>query len=181
MKVLGFIASPRRDGNTEMLINKALEGAKDKGAETKAYYLDELNIEPCHACGTCGENIDCKINDDGSDLIEEILSADAILFGSPIYYGQMTSQGKLLTDRFYSISRNPSKDATGKKAALFFVHSAPTGVYDQYIELTKASPFGHIGLEVTDVLDVGQVSDPADVNKLPEIMEQAYNIGQNII
>lgn len=61
------------------------------------------------------EGNDCKVaDDDRAAIIEDLLTADAIIFASPIYYGQMTAQGKLITDRFYSVSANPAKSFVDK-------------------------------------------------------------------
>ena len=180
MEVVGFQASPRKNGNCDVLMDEALAAAKANGADTSKFYLDDLNIEPCHACGTCGDGIDCKVQDEGAILLQEALDADAIIFSSPIYYGQMTAQGKLFTDRFYSISRNPKKSLEGKKAILIFTHGAPDGVYDQYIELTKASPFGHMGMDVVDVIAAGGIQEPGIIKDNADVMAKSKEAGSKL-
>jgi multimeric flavodoxin WrbA len=177
MKIIGINASPRIDGNADIFLDKVLKGASDNGAEIAKFHLDKLNIDPCHACEYCGDGIDCKNNDDGNILLDELLSADAVVFASPIYYGQMSAQGKIFTDRFFSISRNPQKSLEGTKAILLFTQGAPAGTYDQYIELTKASPFSYVGMDVIDVLTAGDIHEAGAINENTEILDKAYNIG----
>ena len=180
MKVVAYQASPRKNGNCDILVDEILSAAEANGADTTKYYLDDYKIEPCHACLNCGDGIDCVSDDDGNELLNEALDADVVVFSSPMYYGQMTAQGKLFTDRFYSISRNPQKSLEGKKAVLVFTHAAPTGFYDQYVELTKASPFGHMGMDVVDVIDIGEVAEPGDVKDIDDVMSKAKDIGANL-
>ena len=139
MKCVVLQASPRKGGNCEVLVNEITSAMENY--DVVNYFLDDLNIEPCHACGGCGDGVDCVVDDDGSKILDDLLDADVVVFSSPIYYGQMTAQGKLITDRFYSVSRNPQKSFDGTKAVLVFTQGAPEGIYDQYIELTKTSPF----------------------------------------
>ncbi|MDL2246943.1 flavodoxin family protein [Methanobrevibacter sp. OttesenSCG-928-K11] len=180
MKVIGLNASPRVNGNSDIFLDKVLKGASDNGAEVAKFYLDKLNIEPCHACEHCGDGIDCKNNDDGNMLLDEILSADAIVFSSPIYYGQMSAQGKTFTDRFYSISRNSQKSLEGTKSVLLFAQGAPAGTYDQYIELTKASPFSYVGMDVIDTLTAGDIHESGEIKENTEILDKAYEIGKSL-
>ena len=178
MKCVVLQGSPRKGGNCEVLVNEVV--ANMEGYDVNNYFLDELNIEPCHACGACGDGIDCVTEDDGAKIIEDMLDADVIIFSTPIYYGQMTAQGKLITDRFYSVSRNPQKSFEGKKAVLIFTHGAPEGVYETYIELTKAAPFGHCGMDVVGVIAAGGIQEPGAVKDLEEKMVQAKEIGASL-
>lgn len=178
MKCVVLQASPRKGGNCEVLVNEITSAMVDY--EITNYFLDDLNIEPCHACGGCGDGVDCVVDDDGAKILDDLLAADVIVFSSPIYYGQMTAQGKLITDRFYSISRNPQKSFEGKKAVLVFTQGAPEGVYDQYIELTKNAPFAYCGMDVVDVLVAGGIQEPGSVKGIEEKMGKAKEIGSKL-
>ena len=180
MKVIGISGSPRIGGNSEILLDQVLKGAKDNGADISKYILDNMDIAPCHACEECAKGIDCKNNDECNELLDEVLACDAIVFASPIYYGQMSAQGKLFTDRFFSISKNENKSFEGTKAILVFAHGAPTGAYEQYIELTKASPFSYTGFDVKDVIVAGDIHDVGEVKNNSEIMDKAYESGKNL-
>lgn len=88
MKVIGFIASPRKEGNTAWTVHKILEGAKEQGAETESWCFNDLDINPCQGCFGC-KNGDkgCVINDDMQILYDAIEHADVLVLGSPVYMG----------------------------------------------------------------------------------------------
>ncbi|WP_409199649.1 flavodoxin family protein [Methanobrevibacter sp. DSM 116169] len=180
MKVVGICASPRKGGNSEILLDQALKGASSEGIETKKYILNDLDISPCLACETCAEGLDCARNDDMNGVLDELLDADCLIFTSPIYYGQMSAQGKIFVDRLYSISRNPNKSLEGKDAILMFAYGAPQGSYNQYIELTKASPFEYVGMNILGTLDVGDIHDIGEVNSNQKALDEAYDFGLSI-
>ncbi len=103
MKVIGFIASPRKEGNTAWIVNKILEGAKEKGAETQSWYFNDLDIKPCQSCYGCKQgDLRCVINDDMQKLYDALEHADALVLGSPTYMGQMSAQAKIFTDRLFA-------------------------------------------------------------------------------
>jgi multimeric flavodoxin WrbA len=103
MKIIGFSASPRREGNTAWTINKMFEGAREQGAQTQVWYSSELDIKPCKSCYGC-KNGDqgCIINDDMQKLYDAIERADALILGSPVYMGQMSAQAKIFVDRLFA-------------------------------------------------------------------------------
>jgi len=145
MKIIGFIASPHKEGNTAWVVNKILEGAKEQGAETQPWYFSDLDIKPCQGCLCCHDNGDrgCIINDDMQKLYGAIEHADAIVFGSPIYMGQMSAQAKIFTDRLFAVisprfSPHYKKRAVKKKLILTFNQGNPdTSMFQQYIDYTK--------------------------------------------
>ena len=97
--VLGIVGSPRKGGNTEVLVENALEAARSVGAETEILLLSEQHVEPCNACDSCGKTGECVINDDFMHVFERMAAADGIIMASPSYYESMTSQMKALIDR----------------------------------------------------------------------------------
>lgn len=97
--VLGIVGSPRKGGNTEIIVENALEAARSVGAETEIVLLSEKHVEPCTACGVCGKTGECVIDDDFMHVFERMAAADGIIMASPSYYESMTSQMKALIDR----------------------------------------------------------------------------------
>lgn len=98
-KIIGIIGSPRIGGNTAFLVEKALESARNNGAETEIIQLGKSNINPCIACNICKEKGKCSIEDDMELILEKIKSADGIIIGSPVYFGNVTAQTKIFIDR----------------------------------------------------------------------------------
>ena len=103
MKVLGITCSPRRVGNTEILITEALAGAKESGAEIELLRISEMNIAPCDGCETCHQTGECRIKDDMQKVYKKLLTADGIILGSPVYFWSVSSQAKTFMDRTYAL------------------------------------------------------------------------------
>ena len=104
MKILGLSFSPRKQGNTEILMREVLDSACGQGAETELYRTVEKNIRPCDACGHCFKTGECPIEDDMQEVYAKMLSADGILFGTPVYFYNMTAQGKCVIDRTIALN-----------------------------------------------------------------------------
>ncbi len=102
VRIIGLSASPRKDGNTEILVKEALKAAKRKGAETEFISLAGKEIQPCQACYNCRleeSKGKCAIEDDLPEIFEKFKKADGIIIGSPVYFLSITAQLKALFDR----------------------------------------------------------------------------------
>lgn len=179
MKILAFQASPRKKGNTNRVLDEMIKGAEDNGHEVIKYYLQELDIAPCSGCEICAKGKDCRYDDDGTQIIDQLAEGAGVILASPIYFGQMTAQAKTLIDRFYSIFNNPDKKFSGK-AAMIFTHAFPDkNMYEAYIRLTEAQPFiNNTELEFIETLEVAGVKFIGDADKATEDLKKAYEIGQ---
>ncbi len=100
MKVLGILGSPRMGGNSDLLLDQALEGAGEKGAKTEKIILSRKKISGCLDCTKCNETGLCVIKDDMIGIHKKILRADAIIHSVPLYFWAMTSQTKAYLDRW---------------------------------------------------------------------------------
>ena len=102
MKIIAFNGSPRKNANTQTLVEAVLKGAESKGAETRLINLNELNIKGCQGCEACKKDLGkCFVKDDLSPLLKEMAECDAVVLGTPVYYYQVSAQLKALVDRFY--------------------------------------------------------------------------------
>jgi multimeric flavodoxin WrbA len=99
MKVLGIACSPRKKGNTDILLEQALSGAEESGAEVEFLPIRDLDIKPCQGCTRCTKDGKCRTRDDMQIVYEKMLAADGIIFGVPIYFWSMCGQAKVLLDR----------------------------------------------------------------------------------
>jgi len=106
LKILGIVCSPRKGGNTEILVKEALAGAKETGANTELLQISEMKIAPCDGCTTCHQTGECKIKDDMQKIYNKILEADGIILGTPVYFWTISGQTKTLIDRTYAL-RHP--------------------------------------------------------------------------
>ena len=102
MKVIGINGSPRKNGNTAMLINAVFEELKKEGIETEYIQLGGKAIHGCTACMKCFErkNNTCSIESDKlNEVIAKMVEADGIILGSPTYFSNVTAELKALIDR----------------------------------------------------------------------------------
>jgi len=157
MKIIGFIASSRKEGNTSWVVNKILEGAKEQGAETQSWCFSDVDIKPCRGCSGC-KNGDkgCVTNDDMQNIYTAFINTDAIVFGSPVYMGQMSAQAKIFTDRLYACTSprfSPyfKENAIKKKMVLVFTQGNPDiNLFQPYFDYTKKM-FQILEFDVKDV------------------------------
>lgn len=107
-KILALLGSPRREGNTAIVLDQILEGAREAGAETSIQFLQEMDIGGCQECLACQSVFDepgCAIEDDMQDIYTEILDADLIIFASPVFCWNVSSQLKAALDRMYCLCK----------------------------------------------------------------------------
>ena len=143
MKISGFIASPRKEGNTAWAVNMILDGAKEQGAETHTWYSGDLDIAPCRGCLGCVRGDGCVQNDDMQKLYSALKETDVLVLGSPIYMGQMSAQAKIFMDRLFAqitprFSPRFKEENAGKKLFLVFTQGNPdAGMFKAYIDYTQ--------------------------------------------
>ncbi|WP_003545512.1 flavodoxin family protein [Desulfotomaculum nigrificans] len=131
MKVLAFNGSPRKTWNTATLLNKALEGAASQGAETELIHLYDLNYKGCISCFACktkgGKSYGkCPIQDDLAPIFKKVEEADAIILGSPIFFGRVTGEMASFMDRLvfqYHEYSNPPRSLFPKKINTGFIYT----------------------------------------------------------
>ncbi|WP_406661446.1 flavodoxin family protein [Methanolobus sp. ZRKC3] len=183
MKVVAFVGSPRKNGNTDVLVQQVLDGAVEAGADVEKFYINDMDFKGCQGCGYCRNTEICKLDDDMTKAYDAIKNADGVVFGSPIYFFQMTGQMRLFLDRCYALLNNdhtPRIDS-GKKAVIVGAQGAPdaaafTGVYEEFSNVLKQ----FMGMDVKDtIVDVGHHA-PGEAKENTELMEQAKSAGINL-
>ncbi len=105
-RVVGLMGSPREAGNTDLLVTAALEAAAAAGAQTVKFSLGQMRISPCRACRLAPDDSRyCRLPDDMEVIYRALEEAEAVVVASPIYYGTVSAQLKLLIDRCNCLSR----------------------------------------------------------------------------
>lgn len=211
-KVIAFNGSPRKGWNTDQLVKKCLEGAKSAGAEVKLYEVSDLkNIKPCISCLYC-KRVEpkfrgvCVVKDGLTPILKELKTADAIVIGAPIYFGNISAAIHPILERMcfsnYSYRKtNPSN--FGRKIKTAFIlpmnasyEYAKTG----YAPLFKQLEFQMKGIfgscEIMPVYNTLQVEDysqyemslfnPEDKKRehrevFPKKLEEAFELGKRLV
>ncbi len=114
-KVLAIVGSYRKGGNTDLIIEQVLAGARAAGAETEKHFVDDLRFGSCQGCYQCRPAGICQQDDDVRLIRDKIEAADGIVIGTPIYGNYMTGQLKMLLDRLMGVLARRSFDPQEKK------------------------------------------------------------------
>lgn len=99
VKIIGIVGSPRKGGNTTILVKEALNEAEKVGADIELIELGSAEIEPCIACDICKSTGECAIYDDMPSILAKLVDSHGMIIGSPVYFGNVTAQLKMLMDR----------------------------------------------------------------------------------
>jgi len=187
MKVLGIMGSPRRQGNTELLLDKSLEGAVEAGAEVEKVLVSKLKISPCMEIYACVKDGNCTIKDDMQLLYKKLLEADHIIFASPIFFYSITSQAKAVVDRCQALWARKHVLDMGKedkrvRRGVFISVGATQGakLFDGAV-LTVKYFFDAIGVKYYGDLLIRGVDNKAQIQEHPTALEDAFRLGQELI
>jgi multimeric flavodoxin WrbA len=188
MKVLGIFGSPRRGGNTEILLEEALKGAEKEGAKVDRLYLSDFTLTPCKECHGCDRTGNCVILDDMQNVYPRLLESDVVIFASPIFFYGVTAWAKALIDRcqaFWArkyLLKDPSLGKEGKKRKGFFISVGATKgprVFDGAV-LTVKYFFDVLNAEYVGELVFRGVEAKGDILKYPEALQQAFEAGKKL-
>lgn len=185
MKVLAIIGSPRKNGNTSAIVHAVCKGAALAGHTTEVFYLTDLNIHGCIACGTCKtQNIKyCAINDDMQKLYKSIIAADCLVLGSPIYMGQITGQMKTFFDRLYAFMdiNNEVHHMPGKKYITITVSGAPAETFHSVSDYLNKWLGEFSKMHLIKNIIAGSLVDANAIKSQPSLLVAAENIGRSLI
>ena len=182
MKVIGITGSPRKNGNTETLVQTVLDAAAEKGASTKMFNLNDLQYAGCQACMYCKTHDHCKLNDGLTAVMNEIKDADAIVFGAPIYMFQFSGQFKMFEDRLYQFLGKDFKVslAPGKKAVIVTSQGNP----DATMFAGAAQGLGNVlkmfGFHVVDTIQMTNGNSPAAIQDRKDLLDMATAAGKQL-
>ena len=189
MKVLGIYGSARKGGNSDQLLDKALEGARSMGAETLSVYARELKMSGCQACNACEETGKCVVKDDMQSVYPLFEWADIIFLASPIYFYGLSGQVKLLIDRAQAMwaKRFLEKDAEARKrydrgkGYLIAVGGTRGKNLFDGSQLTARYFFDALDMSYEGGIFFRSLDKKTAVNENPETLQEAYNLGRKAV
>ena len=190
MKVLGIYCSPRKGGNTDILLDEALEAAAEAGAEIERIYCRKLkNLSGCIECGGCDETGKCVVEDDMADVYPQLGTADAIILSVPIFFFNMPAQSKALVDRTQAcwaarLLKKKTKEERKKydsgKGWLIAVGATKGANLFTGMDLTAKYFYDALDMNYEGSLLVWSVEGKGSVREHPEHMQEARDLGQKI-
>ena len=173
MKIVAVSGSPRKKGNTDIILDEALKGAKENGAETESVSVAGLDLRGCDGCNGCHTRGECHIKDDMHIIHDAMLAADGIIFGTPIYVYGMTAQMKAVIDRTYAFGGRMAN-----KVGAAIVIAGSLGNIDAlkdfyfYFAVHRMLPANFIG---------GYATEKGTVKSLAKGMKAAYDLGKEVV
>lgn len=181
MNILGISGTPRKNGNSEILLNAALEPFAEAQWHIERFLLSEKKVAMCIGCETCHERKTCFINDDMLELYEAYAKCDAILIAAPAYWRNVPAQLKAVFDRTYAVSER--KPLEGKLGGAIAVGRGSSGGQSIVLNIIHNFYLSSGVLCVPGELNgvTASADKPGDILDQPRRLEQARILGRNII
>ena len=185
MKVLGIMGSPRIKGNTDLLLEEALKGAKIQGAEVEKIVVDKLKIAPCKEYLGCFKDGNCVIRDDMDEIYPKLLEADVVIIASPMFFYGVSSQAKALIDRCQALWAREhilkqSLPNGGRKGAFIAVGATKGKRLFEGAILTVKYFFEAIGVEYADELLIRGADARGEIKEHPIALSDAFELGKRL-
>ncbi len=189
IKIVAVYGSPRRKGNTATLLQKAVEGARDGGAEVEEIVLRDLKMSPCleiYGCKNAGE---CRLKDDFQTARDQILASQGLMLASPVFFYTVSAHTKILMDRFQSLwvkkywVNGTRQGQTGtRRQGLFIAVGATKGkkLFDGIL-LSLKYFFDVIDMKLWKALLYRGLDFEGDVLNFPEYLDEAYEAGKEFV
>ncbi len=183
IKILGVAASPRRHANTESLLDSVLKGARDRGAQTEKVVLNSLKIKPCQGCGRCSKTGTCYIADDMRALLAKLKACDGLIIASPVYFGTVTAQLKIMIDRCQPVWAQKyilKKRALKKRVGMFISvsHYDNKNFFRNSKEVISIL-YTVLGIKLSSELYIPCLENSTDVCSNPLLRKKAFRYGKN--
>ena len=185
MKLLGIMGSPRIEGNTDLLLDQALKGAQSMGAEVEKIILDRLKITPCKEIYACLKDGNCALRDDMTGIYPKILTADAIIIATPIFFYTVSTQLMAFISRCQAFwSRKyvlKNLDIPVKRGAFICVGATKGIRLFEGPKLTIKYFFQAINAEYKEELLIRGVDKKGEIKDYPKYLTVAYELGKKLV
>jgi multimeric flavodoxin WrbA len=184
MKVLGIMGSPRIGGNTDLLLDEALKGAQEQGAEVEKITVDRLKITPCKEIYHCLEDGTCPLKDDMTPLYSKLLAADAVIVATPIFFYTVSAQMMGFISRCQALwSRKyflKNLDIPVKRGGFIAVGATKGANLFEGPKLTAKYFFKAINADYAEELLIRSVDKKAEIKDHPDYLAAAHELGKKL-
>ena len=190
MNILAFAASPRIGGNSETLLDEAIRGLEESGAEVRKIRTHALDFIPCISCGKCDTLGKCAIDDSFQEIFDLLVECDGMVFSSPLYFMNVPGRGKALIDRcqsFWAAKFSLNLDLFGDRKRLGLLISCAGKIFGlgktpafRGIEDTMKILYVALGMDPMESLLVPGIDLKGDIDTVPEELKKAYDSGKKM-
>ncbi len=188
MKIIAFLGSPRKDGNTELLLKEAIRAIEESGLKVRVFNLNDMNISPCQSCGGCEDTGVCIFHDDMAQIHAEIREADRIILASPIYFFGVSAQAKIMIDRCqcfwcekYLLKRPLPEGPYGRRGLLLLVGGQKREIGIQCAEATAKAFFRTVSVPEHETLGYLCVDAKGAIVNHTTALSDAYKAGKKLV
>ena len=188
IKTIAFLGSPRKDGNTDLLLQEAIKGIESSGLSVKTYRLNLMNIKPCQNCGGCEETGECIINDDMAEINRDIRSVDRVILASPVFFFSLSAQSKTMIDRCqsfwcekYLLKKTIPGGEYGRKGLLLLVGGMKKEIGIECSENTARAFFRTISVPEHNTLSYLGVDAKGAILEHPTALREAFEAGKKLV
>jgi multimeric flavodoxin WrbA len=185
LKAVGIYGSPRKGGNTDLLLDSALKGCQERGGDIKRIYVRDLNIEGCKGCDGCAKNGKCVNKDDMQDIYTLLDDADVIILSSPIFFYSVTSQLKALIDRGQAMwwktrggkgSKKKTRNTAQGRGYLIAVGATRGKNLFECAKMTARYFFDALGMSFEAGCYFPGIESKGAIKGHPDALQQAYDL-----
>ena len=188
IKTIAFLGSPRKDGNTDLLLQKAIKGIESAGLTVKTFRLNLMNIKPCQNCGGCEEKGECIINDDMAEIYRDIRSSDRVILASPVFFFALSAQTKIMIDRCqsfwcekYLLKKPLPEGEHGRKGLLLLAGGMKKEIGIECSENTARAFFRTISVPEHNTLSYLGVDAKGAILEHPTALKEAFEAGKRLV
>lgn len=182
--VLGIAGSPRRNGNSEQLLDACLAGAVDGGARVQKLAVTDYAIEACRGCNSCSLTGECVIRDRMREVYAAIDSAQAIVVASPVFFATVPGVLKVLFDRmqpYWARTHVLKQPRPARRPGAFLLVRSGGDPYGFVAaEYTIKSVFAVLGIDLVGEMKVTGVDSASDVIRQPDDLVHARELGVQV-
>ncbi len=176
--VLGIVGSPRRQGNTETLVDAILASAVEQGATSEKVILNELDIAPCQACNGCQRTGKCVHDDDMKKLLPLMEKSEVWVLGTPIYWWGPTAQFKTFIDRWYGVDQRKFQ---GKQIIAAIPMGGGDENYAQHTIGMIKDICNYLGMKYLETVVAAGMNGRSSVRENTRVLESARAAGMRIM
>lgn len=188
MNIIAFLGSPRKEGNTELLLDGVVKGVEDSGFDVQIFDLNSMNIQPCQDCGGCDDTGECIVHDDMDKVYEAIRTADRIILASPIFFFALSAQTKIMIDRCqsfwcekYLLKKTIPAGKYGRKGLLLLVGGMKKEIGVQCAGSCASAFFRTVSVSEHNTLSFLGIDKKGEIIKHPTALKDAYKAGKDLV
>ena len=188
VNVIAFMGSPRKDGNTSILLQEASRGVTESGHEVKRFNLARMKIRPCQNCGGCDKTGVCIIEgDEMGGIYAALREADRIILASPIFFAGLSAQTKAMVDRCqafwcekYLLNKPLPEGPEGRRGLFITVGGMKTGKGVECGGATATAFFRTLNVPVHASLGYRGVDAKGAIREHPTALLEAFEAGREL-